>query len=275
MPITEFCLVPNVLRTRPRTAFADVFIRRMGGGGQSTLVGTSEGDFYVVKFANGPQGPNTIFNEAFGTILALHLGLPMPDWSPVYLSQSLIRRNAAFSFETGSGTRAVSPGLHFGSKFVLGSRDDEVYDVVPHTWMERLENAHFFAGALLLDLWAENVDLRQVLFLEGSESRTLSAIFIDQGHMFGGPFGNKRIKVDHSNLYYQRNIYKRAFDDGYVRNFLFRIEAMNENILQALLERVPLEWRTATLDQHAISLLLRNKEGLRTRAEAMARRFLN
>jgi hypothetical protein len=273
--MNQFCLVPNTPYMPANKVFADVFLRKMKGGSQSSLVSTSDGKFYVLKLANNPQGPNTLFNEAFGSILAHHLGLPVPEWSPINLDHSFIVRNPNLSCTSDGRVCAPSPGLHFGSSFINGSRDEEVYEIVPHGWMERIENPQFFAGMLLLDVWTENVDRRQALFIERSGSRALKVIFLDHGHMFRGPNGDKGLKSARSCLYYHRHIYARALKTGNIQSWLSRIEALNERILQPMIERIPLEWRNDALEKQTIALLLRNQRNLRQKAREISGVFLN
>jgi hypothetical protein len=269
------CPVPNTLYSIPNPPFADVFFRKLRGGSQSSLIGASDGNFYVLKLANNPQGPNTLFNEAFGSLLSHHLGLPVPEWRPIQVSSSFIEVNPDLHFMLAEGTRAPSTGLHFGSKFVIGSKDAEVYEIVPERWMQRVQNPHFFAGMLLLDIWTENVDRRQALFIEGSANRSLDAMFFDHGHMFRGPHGTKRLKSPHACLYYHRTIYRRAFESGNVEAWLHCIEGLSETELQAMIEGVPLEWRSGVLERDTIELLMRNQQTLRQRAKEVTEELLN
>ena len=221
-------LFPTLPNVAPNQVFAEVFFRKMRGGSQSSLIGTSDGNFYVLKLANNPQGPNTLFNEAFGSILSHHLGLPVPEWHPMQVSSSFIATNPDLHFMLAEGVRTPSAGLHFGSKFVIASKDDEVYEIVPERWMQRVQKPHFFAGMLLLDIWTENVDRRQALFIERSANRALEAMFFDHGHMFRGPNGDKNLKSPHACLYYHRNIYRRALESGNIEAWLYCIENLTE-----------------------------------------------
>jgi hypothetical protein len=247
----------------------------MRGGSQSSLIGASDGNFFVLKLANNPQGPNTLFNEAFGAILAQSLGLPVPDWRPVQVSREFIARNPDLSFSIPEGVCAPAPGLHFGSKFVIGSQDEEVFEIVPSRWMERVEKPHLFAGMLLLDIWTENVDRRQVLFIERAENRCLEVVFFDNGHMFGGPHGDRKLRCPQSCAYYLQQIYAKAFDSGATETWLRTIEDWTETILQAMIERVPQEWRTRSLERDTIARLMQNRKSLRRRAKTALEELLN
>jgi hypothetical protein len=247
----------------------------MRGGSQSSLIGTSDGNFYVLKLANNPQGPNTLFNEAFGSLLSHHLGLPVPEWHPIQVSSSFIGVNPDLHFMLAEGIRTPSSGLHFGSKFVIGSKDDEVYEIVPERWMQRVQNPHFFAGMLLLDIWTENVDRRQALFIEGSANGSLEAMFFDHGNMFRGPQGDTRLKSSRACLYYHHTIYRRAFESRNVEAWLDCIEGLSETELQAIIDGIPLEWRSRVLERDTIGLLMRNQETLRRKAKEVTEELFN
>jgi hypothetical protein len=247
----------------------------MRGGCQSSLIGASDGNFYVLKLANNPQGPNIVFNEAFGSILSHHLGLPVPEWCPIHVSSSFIAMNLDPRSMPTAGVHTQSAGLHFGSKFVIGSKGDEVYEIVPERWMQRVQNPHLFVGMLLLDIWTENVDRRQALFIERPANRLLEVVFLDHGHMFRGPNGNKRLKNASACLYYHRNIYCRAFEPRNVEAWLSRIEALTETMLRNLMERMPGEWHSRTFERDTIELLMRNQQRLRQRAKGVTEELLN
>ena len=274
MLANDSCLVTKTPYARPSQVFADVFFRKMRGGSQSSLVGTSDGNFYVLKLANNPQGPNTLFNEAFGSILSHHLGLPVPEWCPIQLSSSFIAMNPDLHFMLAEGSRMPSTGLHFASKFVIASNDDEVYEIVPERWMQRVQNPHFFAGALLLDIWTENVDRRQALFVEHSANRALEVVFFDHGHMFRGPNGDKKLKNVTACLYYHRSIYLRAHDSGSIENWLCRIEGLSETMLQTMIERIPSEWCGRGVKGDSVELLMRNQQTLRQKAKDFTEELL-
>ncbi len=269
------CLKSNSENHAPPHIVGDMFVRKMNGGSQSALIGASDGNFYVLKLANNPQGPNTLFNEACGTILSQYLGLPVPDWCPIYMDQEFILANPGLSFATETGSCAPSPGLHFGSRFLRVSPEDEVYEVVPHKWMGRVRNPQFFGGMFLLDVWAENVDRRQVFFIERSMSRALDVLFFDFGHMFSGPHGRKQLKSAKGCLYEHRNVYTTAFEAAAIEDWLQRIESLNESTLKALMDAVPREWCNSTIERDTISLLMRNQGGLKYRVNEVARGLRN
>ena len=72
-------------------------VRRLRGGAQSHLMRCDDGDYYVVKFQNNPQGIRILANEMLAGKLAQALGLPVAqpevievsDWLPIWLALPL------------------------------------------------------------------------------------------------------------------------------------------------------------------------------------------
>ncbi len=270
----QSCLVSSIPHIIHNKVFAETFTRKMNGGSQSSLVGASDGNFYVLKFAKNPQGRNTAFNEALGSILTQQLGLPTPEWCPVQVSEHFLEENPRLNFESIERTYPPSPGLHFGSRFLSGSTEEEVYEVIPHRWVERVRNPHFFAGMLLLDIWTHNVDRRQALFIERSGDRFLDVIFHDHGHMFGGPYGIEILTNAQACLYFHRQVYKEVLQSTDLERWISRIEAIDETMLKTMIDVVPCEWRSDLLVSDTIALLTRSQETLRQRAKEVVGTFL-
>jgi len=157
----------------------------MRGGCQSSLVRASDGCRYVLKMLDNPEGRDNLFHEALGSGLAQVLGLPVPTWRVLDVSESFIEQNPQVWFESEGRLTRPSPGLHFGSAFVEALPGGEIYQMVPAGWYPRLVNAGDFLGVLLLDLLANHSDNRQALFVQIPGTRQLKAVFIDHGQMFG------------------------------------------------------------------------------------------
>jgi len=272
MVATQFCLAPNLPALPPRNARAECLHRKMNGSSQASLVSASDGNFYVLKSPANPQGPNVVFNEAFGSMLAEHLGLPTPLWRSIEVDSKFLRENPSFRFETDRGIHQPSPGPCFGSQFVFGPPDGDVYETVPQGWVDRINNPTLFARMLLLDLWAENIDRRQVLFIEQPPRRALDVVFFDHGHMFGGPHGSETLRAPEACLYRHRKIYQKAFQFPKIVSWMIsRIESTREAELRILLTRLPQEWHNEKLEDAAIRRLLKNQKVLREKVEELNR----
>ncbi len=164
------------------------FIRNLRGSSQPILAEASDGLLYVVKFANNLQGSNLLFNECIGTELYRLGGLAVPNWQPLLVNRRFMERNPHCWIESARGRFNPDSELCFGSRF-LGAEDVELFEILPGSFHRRLRNRHDFWLAWLLDVCASHADARQAIFRKGARGR-LEAVFIDHGHMFGGPRGD-------------------------------------------------------------------------------------
>jgi hypothetical protein len=203
------------------------------------------------------------------------LGLPVPEWRPIQVSSNFIATNQDLHFTVAAGVRMPRAGLHFGSKFVITSEDDEVYEIVPERWMQRVQKPDFFAGMLLLDIWTENLDRRQALFIERAANRALEVVFFDNGHMFRGPNGTKTSKSPHACLYYHRDIYRRALESEGIEDWLNCIENLTETMLWNAVERIPGEWYGTSRAADTIKILMRNQRTLRQKVKDLTEGLLS
>lgn len=165
------------------------FIRKLRGSSQPILVGASDGRKYVIKFPNNLQGPNVLCNEALGTELYSAIGLPVPAWAPITISERFIAANPECRLEGPHGWVEPEAGLCFGSA-LIGDSVGSPLEILPGTFWARLSNRSDFWLAWIVDLCADHWDNRQAVFLQ--DCGVLSAVFIDHGHMFGGPDGRHK-----------------------------------------------------------------------------------
>ena len=86
----------------------------MRGGAQSHLMRCDDGDYYVVKFQNNPQGVRILANELLGTRLAARLGLPTAAAEIVFVDEQLIAYTDDLVMELGRGRAPCKPGMQFG-----------------------------------------------------------------------------------------------------------------------------------------------------------------
>ncbi len=163
------------------------FIRRLRGGSQPKLVKASDGYLYVVKFSGNAQGPNLIFNEVMGSELYRRCGISTPEWKALDITAEFLVNNPACRIETEKDLLRPPIGLCFGSRY-LGSSDANLFDVLPGASYSRIFNRSSFWLAWALDICAGHADNRQVIF-SGKEGGRYEAVFLDHGHLFGGPDG--------------------------------------------------------------------------------------
>ena len=150
----------------------------------------SDGYDYVVKFQNNPQGRRTLFNDAFGTLLARHLGLPVADVAIVEVSEDLARRSNGLVIQLEHGRVPCQPGLCFGSRYIgrFGSRALRKKNVCYGLLCPDMNvmNVSDFLGMLVFDKWTFNKDRHEVLFVGWLGKPNFRVVMIDQGYCFGG-----------------------------------------------------------------------------------------
>ncbi len=130
----------------------------------------SDGHYYVVKFANNPQGSRILVNEFIAGRLAKLLRLPCPDTSLVEVREDLVRLTLGLAIELRDMNISVEPGLAFGSQYPSYKcggvrRLASVLDVPLRGFAQQVECLSDFAGILMVDKWTCNTDRWEVLFL--------------------------------------------------------------------------------------------------------------
>lgn len=229
-------------------------IRRMRGGTQSHLLRCSDGEYYVVKFQDNPQGTKILANEFLGSALATRLGLPSPEIAIVKVSEELIRYCEAMVVHLGHSVLSCSPGLCFGSRFpselnylgrpVLRS----VYDLMPEPLLSRITNLQDFAGMLVFDKWTCNCDGRQVVFAETDEVHRYKALMIDNGFCFNASewnFPDSPLR----GLYCRDVVYRDVEGIEAFEPWLKRLaKDIDRSLLAQLAKEMPPEWFSGDAD---------------------------
>jgi len=214
------------------------FVRKLRGGSQPILVHASDGLLYVVKFANNLQGPNLPFNESMGCELFRACGLPVPEWTPLVLTDAFLDQNPGSWIETAEGQLLPAAGFCFGSRY-LGGSDVRLLEILPGSSIGRVRNDKAFWFAWLIDICAEHVDNRQALFVEDATG-VLKATFIDHGHLFGGPKGEQR-KAIVASRYLDSRIYPSLASDQ-LRRFVKIAGSLDVDRLWLRAQNLPDEW---------------------------------
>lgn len=230
-----------MLTSRNHVPCAQKFIRKLRGTSEPVLLQADDNLLYVVKFANNPQGPNTLFNESAGSELFHAFGLPTPPWKPLLIPDSFLDRNPGSWL--GSDRAPVRPraGLCFGSMYLSGHAT-RLLEILPWSWFSRITNRASFWWAWVIDACAHHLDRRQAVFTEGVPGQ-LTAYFIDHGHLFGGPNGSdRRPRIDFR--YLDPRIYSEI-DRKELEAFLRTIPSVAPEELRTRAHALPEEWRTA------------------------------
>lgn len=246
----------------PTPVPARSFLYKLCGASQPAIIQGSDGAFYVVKF-NGFPGTHSLLSEVIGSELIVSLGLPAPKWVPIEISSRFISENQDLWFRSANAPVPPLPGLHFGSRLIEAEDDSRTYQMIPHSWIDRIENRADFLGMLIVDLWANNCDRRQTVFLAAPEG-SLQASFIDNGLMFGGKSRNdttcpRRVMI------YDVDVYKGLWGDNMddiVKEWLRRIDHIGEEAIRRIISYVPDSWVQRGLDRHVIDQLRERRSSL-------------
>ena len=217
-------------------------IRKMRGGAQSHMMLCADGNLWVVKFRNNPQGSRVLANEMIATKLAEAVGLSVPATDSVEVSRWLVGNSPEMWMDVGRGERAAcADGLAFGSQFVGGLMPGQVADYLPEEQLAELRNIEEFAGMLCVDKWAGNINGRQAVFARRPRERKYRAVFIDQGFCFGAnewSFPDSPLR----GVYPQNVVYGHVTGWESFEPWITRIEEMPAETLWAIADQVPPEW---------------------------------
>jgi len=233
------------------------FIRKMRGGAQAHLLEASDGRFYVVKFRNNPQHGRILVNEWIASAFLDYLGLAAPRAALVRVSPTFLEENPEVHFQLGSGRAPVEPGWHFGSQFPGDPARTVVYDFLPDTLLDRVENLADFRGALAFDKWMGNADSRQSIFfrarlrekwaepLPGAPASPQRLGFVaqmmDNGFVFEGPHW-RLIEAPLLGLYFRPRVYRSVRGLADFEPWLSRILHFPDDVVDQAVKQIPETW---------------------------------
>lgn len=208
------------------------------GSSQPQLVRAEDGNRYVVKFQNNPQGLRILANEMLGASIATLLGLPVPPVAVIEVPETMIRSDENMVIQRGRARTPCQAGLCFGSlvrsfgKFWLPNRITR----------EMVENPQDFLGMLVFDKWTGNTDGRQVALVRSNRGCGVNAVMIDQGFCFAGEDWAFRDGTLQGVAYFPR-IYACAAGLEDFKLWINRVEReISLETLREVAEIVPPEW---------------------------------
>ena len=224
-----------------RNVSAVRFVRKMGGRSRSMLIEASDGLRYVLKDCTADSDMASRLGEALGSEIATHIGLPIPNWQPVFISESFIRGCSEIWNEGRDGVnRPPVPGYYFGSECLSSDSGNQLYDYLPATWLTKINNRTDFAGMLLLDMWASNSTCRQALFIQGHNRAEIRAIFIGHGKMFSA--SRQEMPQPMAGRYSDSRIYRGGWTEEAFSYWQDLILSVKESSLRELVSKVPIAW---------------------------------
>lgn len=232
-------------------------VRKMRGGAQAHLLEASDGKFYVVKFSNNPQHRRILVNEWVASVFLRHLGLSSPEPAMVRVTEEFLAANPDVYLQLGRERRAPALGWHFGSTFPGHPARTVVYDFLPDTLLQQVENLAEFAGALAFDKWAANADSRQTIFFRARidastpahskpahakpERLGFVAQMVDNGYVFDGPHWRLNDSPVQG-LYFRPLVYARVRGWADFEPWIDRIRHFPDEIVDQAVKQIPPAW---------------------------------
>lgn len=236
-------------------------IRPMRGGSQAHLMRADDGHFYVVKFANNPQGRRILANEWLAGRIAQTLGLPVPPMAMLEVPQRLIATSPELVLRSGSKATPCAAGIQFGSRLPVTDPQATIYDYLPGPALGKLRNLREFAGILVFDKWTCNCDGRQVIFCRKERGEPMCALMIDQGFCFNAADWNFPDSPLRS-VYSQTLVYSGITGWHSFEPWLMQVEQFNEAALFAIGDELPPDWygERRALDRLLAALCIRRRK---------------
>jgi len=214
----------------------------MRGGAQSHLMRCDDGDYYVVKFQNNPQGVRILANELLGTRLAARLGLPTAAAEIVLVDEQLIAYTDDLVMQLGRGRAPCKPGMQFGSRYPGSPAETVVYDFVPDEQLREVPNLGDFCGMLVFDKWTCNTNGRQAIFFRAGDESRYRALMIDQGFCFNAGEWNFP-DAPLRGIYARHRVYESVRGIDSFEPWLSRVETkLAESAFDEIQSEIPPEW---------------------------------
>jgi len=236
----------------------------MRGAAQSHLMRCLDGNCYVVKFPNNPQGIDVLANEFLGGRIAELLGLSVSPGAVVYVDLELVSLSEEMYIEKLPDKIPCQAGLCFGSRFpidlsnglgvnypnLVPTSHALVHDILPDKFLGDVENVAEFLGMLVFDLWTRNTGGRQVVFVRKEPQLPYRAQMIDQGFCFRGYIENFNAL---RSTYNRWRVYENVRSIDAFEPWLTLVEQTDEEVLATAAEGIPNGWYT---DNDALRNLL-------------------
>jgi HipA-like kinase len=263
-------------------------IRRMRGGAQSHLMrcartrsgaagispGASifgmpaearsreEGNYYIVKFQNNPQGARILANELLATRLAARIGLPTPPVAVVEVRAELIAHTDELVIQMGRGRAPCQAGLQFGSMYPGSPAGTIVFDFLPDEQLCGVENLSDFCGMLAFDKWTCNTNGRQAIFFRSPAESRYRALMIDNGFCFNAGEWNFP-DAPLRGIYARHHVYDAVRGMDAFEPWLARIaERIDEAAVEKAASEIPPGWYDGQADalEKLLEQLLRRRK---------------
>ena len=236
-------------------------IRRMRGGAQAHLMRCSDGEYYVVKFQENPQGTRILANELLASRLAARLGIGTASVAVVEVRGDLIENTEDLVIQLGRGRARCKAGLQFGSRYPGAPAETTVFDFLPDEQLREVPNLADFCGMLVFDKWTCNTNGRQAIFFRGRSETRYRAQMIDQGFCFNANEWNFP-DAPLRGLYQRHRVYSAVTGIESFEPWLSRLEMrITAEVMDDIAKEIPGEWYDFETDklERLLEQLLRRR----------------
>jgi hypothetical protein len=230
-------VTPSIVSTEQPGPCVVQVVKKQKGGSQSRLVLCDDGKLYVLKMHPNPQGDNVLANEALGAILLSALGFLVPPWRPITINLKTLPSFPELIMETAAGTKLPACGVHFGSEYLGGPYP--LFDLIPESY--QIRNDEQLAAIQLFDLLANHHDHRQCVYRRIMMNEPFEAVFIDNGHLFGGPSWSDDCERS-VRLWSRLTQERRGTESSTMERYLTLFETRIPQLLLDAVAVVPPEW---------------------------------
>jgi hypothetical protein len=216
-----------------------------GGGSQPHVLGASDGNDYLVKFKNNPQGTRVLVNEYVVNELISKLGFEG--------GRGQIVSADAFFLSNQPNLKNLDAGLQFASPY------HQHHDNFSDTLLDRMKNRDKLPQVPILDTFICNVDRASgnlLIVFDDPTKLDCRFVLIDHGHAFGGPdWDEHKLKTlqnstnSFANIINLSNIPRKM---GVFEPFLLQLEALTPEDIEAIINTVPIDWGLHSADRKAL-----------------------
>lgn len=253
-----------MLQNSIRHVELSTFITTLKGGTRPEIWKGKDGNYYVVKFTDNPQGVRSVINELFASQIGRAIGLPIPEGVVAYLTSGghtewpdgcLPRRDSQLQ------SRATQ-GEHFGSLIPYDFATSCAFDYCPSKLTPRIKWLRDMVGCWVFDVWTCNADSTQFLFHTYGR-KALRLWKIDHGAAFGGIKWALR-DSERLSSHWSATIIGITQSLSHIDRYVARIQSLDIDGLEAMAAAIPRNWLAG--QEGAFSHLL---EQLARRAEQL------
>ncbi len=230
--------------------------KEMPNGKTNPLLFQTDGGLYVVKTIGNVDGSKVLINELICFKIAKILGVPIPDAALIYIDQKSIETDQLLQQHN------ITPGLHFGSKFIQKSQVSFEFPLV-----NIIKNKDDIPSIVLFDQIIYNNDRTENkgnLLIDLKEKEILA---IDHSHPFKlGVLWDKAEleKIHKEPICLVRNFHGHNYKvllkyiNGHspFNKIMEIISSISEDDIDWCFQQIPEEWNLSTDDKSALKTFI-------------------